>query len=306
MPVSSVTKNLAILFADIVGSTSLYDQLGDHLAHIKIVNCLNLMGALVKNGRGLVVGTIGDEIMCSFEDPNDAFQTAIAIQESMQEEMANSIGVRVGMHFGLTGIENGHPFGDVVNVASRMADLARHGRIIISKDTANHLNRFNKAKIRAFDRVRVKGKPQPIETYEIIWDQRDITSIFKGSTTARTKKSLPVVCLSLSYQSFTSQINASKTSLSIGRSPKNDLIVVSENASRNHAVIEYRNGSIFITDHSTNGCYIKTESGNSSSDGLDFFLHRNEWVMRGRGVICLGEPIHKGFTYLIHFSVSHR
>jgi len=305
MPVSSVTKNLAILFADIVGSTSLYDQLGDHLAHIKIVNYLNLMGAVVKDGRGLVVGTIGDEIMCSFEDPNDAFQTAIAIQESMQEEMANSIGVRVGMHFGLTGIENGHPFGDVVNVASRMTDLARHGRIIISKDTANHLNRFNKANIRAFDRVMVKGKPQPIETYEIIWDQRDPTFIFKGSKSTRTKRSLPVVCLSLTYRSFTSQINAFKTSLSIGRSPQNDLTVASKNASRNHAAIEYRNGSIFFTDHSTNGCYIKTESGNSSSDGLDFFIHRNEWVMGGRGVICLGESIYKGFTDLIHFSVSH-
>lgn len=306
MATSSKSANLTILFADIAGSTRLYDRLGDAEAYDKIVSCLSLMGSLVKINQGKVVETIGDEIMCSFENPNHAVQAASAMHEAMKPEIVNSIGVRVGMHSGLTGIDNGHPFGDVVNVAARMAGLARSGQIITTKDTVQMLDGSNRANTRAFDRVMVKGKPMPIDTFEIVWDQGDSTSIFPGAPVKPQQATVPITVLTITYQGVTKEIDENEASLSIGRSTQNIMSVASANASRNHSSIEFRSGHIIYTDHSTNGSYIRTEPGKRSSDGLDFFLHRDEWSMGGTGVISLGEPIDDSNEHLIHFSCSRR
>ncbi|MES2582846.1 MAG: adenylate/guanylate cyclase domain-containing protein, partial [Pseudomonadota bacterium] len=58
------TAHLAVLFADVVGSTKLYDTLGDATAKQMIDECLAVLRAVVLQYGGRVIKTIGDEIMC--------------------------------------------------------------------------------------------------------------------------------------------------------------------------------------------------------------------------------------------------
>ena len=66
-----------VLFADVSGSTKLYDTVGDTAALAAIDLCLRLFAALAEQHGGRVVKTIGDEVMASFHDPLDALRAAL-------------------------------------------------------------------------------------------------------------------------------------------------------------------------------------------------------------------------------------
>ena len=63
---------MAVLFADISGSTRLYEQLGDARAFATIDNCLDMLRRLTVAHQGRVIKTIGDEIMAVFPDASSA------------------------------------------------------------------------------------------------------------------------------------------------------------------------------------------------------------------------------------------
>lgn len=70
------TTNLTILFADISGSTRLYEVLGDGPARAKVASCLQMLADVTERHNGTVIKTIGDEIMCTF--PNAEVSVAAA------------------------------------------------------------------------------------------------------------------------------------------------------------------------------------------------------------------------------------
>src|SRR5882672_3884257 len=94
---------LAVLFADISGSTRLYEKLGNARALECIGLCLNIMRESALACRGRVVKTIGDELMCVFPDASAAAQAAAEMQTrvEMQEPVAgNRLQIRIGFQFG--------------------------------------------------------------------------------------------------------------------------------------------------------------------------------------------------------------
>ena len=123
-----------IMFADVAGSTTLYEQLGDEQANRIIDDVITMMSELTEKHLGTVIKTIGDEIMCRFNEADQAFTTASIIQDRLQKRPADlgvKINVRVGLHTGLVLIrEDGDVFGDAVNVAARVAAIARGSQIL--------------------------------------------------------------------------------------------------------------------------------------------------------------------------------
>ena len=61
----------AVMFADVAGSTALYDKYGNTKAKNAIENCINLMSDVTVRKKGLVIKTIGDEVMCRFPTAAD-------------------------------------------------------------------------------------------------------------------------------------------------------------------------------------------------------------------------------------------
>ena len=116
-PPQNEELKLAVMFADVAGSTQLFDQIGDRAAKTAIDQCLALMIEIIGNNQGEIVKTIGDEVMCRFSEIDNAAHSAVAIQNRIEEFAApttSHLKVRIGMHYGPAILEKGDIF-DLVN-----------------------------------------------------------------------------------------------------------------------------------------------------------------------------------------------
>ncbi len=81
---SKHTEKLAVMFADICGSTALYDRLGDEIARRLITKCLAMMVDKTTSNQGTLIETIGDEILCTFPSAEHAANAACAMQDTIE------------------------------------------------------------------------------------------------------------------------------------------------------------------------------------------------------------------------------
>ena len=126
-------KELTILFADVVGSTKLYDLLGDSKARDAVSYCVEVMTTATQQHNGTVIKTMGDEVMATFGSANDAIDAAAQMQESISDELVVddvAVSIRIGCHYGPAIVEPNDVFGNAVNTASRMTSQAKSGQII--------------------------------------------------------------------------------------------------------------------------------------------------------------------------------
>ena len=101
--------------------------------------------------------------------------------------------------------------------------------------------------------------------------------------------------LILSYQNIGETVSNRISGFSLGRGEANDLLINSSFASRVHAVIEYQRGKFVLKDQSTNGTYVRDESGH------EIYLRREELPLTGRGIISLGTAIDNNPNHLIGY-----
>jgi len=151
----------AVLFADIAGSTKLYEALGDGPAKSLIDEALAALRGITERHRGRVIKTIGDEVMCLFADAERGFLAATDMQ-TVVNALVVVKGVkrmiRVGFHAGPVIEEKGDVFGDTVNVAARMAGLAKGMQIMTTRATVDALPAALRASTRPIAALAVKGK----------------------------------------------------------------------------------------------------------------------------------------------------
>ncbi len=291
-------ETLTVMFADVAGSTKLYEQLGDVIANSIISEVIQLMQNATKLHNGIVVKTIGDEVMCRFSNANDCANAAVLIQEKLQLGMVQGqfVAVRIGFHSGPAIIQDdGDIFGDTVNTAARMAGIAKGRQIIVTNETAQSLQDALLEKVRDFDRVHVKGKADAILISELVWENAGVTQMVSfDNLVSQLKQSLVLSCGDTKLSTDTESHD-----IQLGRSDNCDFIVDAELASRFHAKIGVKRGHFVLTDQSTNGTYIRSEEGSVS------FLRRDEVNLEGKGAISLGAQITEDTPWLINFSVSN-
>ena len=291
------TANLAIVFADISGSTKLYDTLGDQLARSKVAQTLDVMTKVVKEHQGTVIKTIGDELMCTFPSAEEAATACCAMHESMGEVNADIedktiISIRIGMHYGPAILEGGDVFGDAVNLAARMAAQSKANQIITTHSTIEILPPVLRASTRFIDHAPIKGKQEEIDIYEIIWQEEDTTRMATGMLAS---KKTPEMKLHLRYNTTNLVISKQHSSVVMGRSAECDLPINEKLASRQHVRIEMRRDKFFIIDQSTNGTHVKIDNGE------DAFLRREEMPINGTGQISLGKGFNENPTEIVYF-----
>ncbi len=293
MPVHATTANTcdgAVLFADIAESTRLYDTLGDQQAQQVVSRCLTSMMQVVGRQGGKVVKTVGDELMCRFPSPDAAVQAACQINETLNlgGHGLPALAVRIGLHYGPMIEAQEDIYGDSVNLAARMVSMARARQIITTQETVARLSADVARLTRAYDQTTVKGKPDPITIYEVLWDARDLTAIMPLTDAAPQQAAERLVLHHLGWEVVVPPEGAGFV---LGRSTQCDLVVPPRLVSRLHAKIEYHRGKFVLIDQSTNGTFVHTQ------DGREVYLRREALPLWGRGVIGLGQspsddPVH--------------
>ncbi len=295
------TIKCVVMFADVAGSTAMYQNMGDDLARERISKSLDALISISKRHSGKLVKTIGDEILVYFMDPDMAMIAARAIQETMEDDRTpETIGVsiRIGMQYGSAILENNDIFGDTVNVAARIASIARARQILCTKELAfliQNEDLINRS--RPFDRLRVKGREDPIDIYLFNWEQEsDLTNLATASSFTNPARHYQAKTLVLTCGKEKIDIPNTTTSFVLGRGTDCELVIQGELISRYHSKLEHRRGKFIISDQSTNGTFIKNR------DGLEIFLRREELALYGEGFISLGKKVDHTDIDLIHFS----
>lgn len=288
----------AILFADVAGSTRLYEKLGDRAAREAIGSLLGSMTEVANRHGGVLVKTIGDEILCRFPTAERGVRAAITMQEELTADTTRPVRLqmRMGLQWGPVILEHGDVFGDAVNVAARMSAIARAGQIITTRETIIALPEALAQKARLIDTTQVKGKQDSLVIYEVVWEEENVTRFVASTDPGLTVGGTPAT-LSIRYQDQ-EQTLALGGSLGIGRAETCELVVESPLASRHHARIESRRGKFVFVDQSTNGSYVRSEDGKIS------YLRREELPLWGSGSISLGEEPKDNDIHLLRFAVQ--
>jgi adenylate cyclase len=293
---------VAVLFADVVGSTRLYELLGDLKARDMVVSCVDIMRAATERNRGSVIKTIGDEILAIFPTANDAVNAAAEMQQDIGAQPGLSVqgqhvAIRIGCHFGPVVLENRDVFGASVHTANRMTSQAKAGQIILTSDTIERLSPEWRAVTRQIDVTAVRGRSEEVELFEVMWQQEDATSMLPSiaidaRTGHRPKR------LRLRYQGRELKLGDGRESLTMGRAEENDIVVQGSLISRIHARIEIARNKIMLVDQSTNGTFVVGQ------DGKESFVRRDSLALSGQGLIGLGKVPEASASDAIRFQLD--
>ena len=287
------SRKNTVLFADVSGSTQLYQAAGDATAHGAITGCLDVMRKAVEAARGRVVKTVGDEVMALFSSADAAVAAAttmLGAVEALPAVGGSKLGLRVGLQAGPV-IQRGEDvFGDTVNLASRLVEQAIKGQIITTEETAQLLNPAHRMFTRELYSIQVKGKAEGVALCEVLWFASGERTEFGFRPRAR-----PAALLRLKYLGQETVRRREKESITLGRESGCGLTVADHLASRRHCTIERRQDKWVLKDHSSNGTFVTAEGD------LEIMLQREELMLRRRGWISLGHPRAEGGEAVEYF-----
>lgn len=296
----SASQPITILFADVSGSTRLFEQRGDLEARRIISGVLDALLGIVSSHGGRLVKTIGDEIMCTFPGPLQAALAACDMQRRVAGDpvfIADALGIRVGFHHGDALLENGDVYGDAVNVAARMAGLAKREQIVTTASSLTGLSHAGSLRSRPLGRARVAGKLLPLEIIDLIW-QEDTSNLTMIQRAVRVEDTAAAAgALVLRHRGRVLELGEDAPPLSMGRDPSCGVSIEAEWVSRNHASLECRRGLWVFTDRSTNGSFVQF------GEEPELRVHRNELPLRQSGCIGLGQSIAAGGADILLFEV---
>ena len=133
--------SLTFLFTDLKGSTELYDRVGDLVAYDLVREHFHVLNEIVASEAGAVVKTIGDAVMATFPTPDRALAAALRMRESVRK-IKNDLLIKIGIHEGpclaVTLNDRLDYFGQTVNIAARVQNLADSQAILATKSVVEH------------------------------------------------------------------------------------------------------------------------------------------------------------------------
>ena len=292
-------QEVAILFADVVGSTQLYDEFGDTKASETVAICLDVMKDSTQQFNGTVIKTIGDEVMATFQTVDEAMSAASMMQTQLSGEKNSDINdipvsIRIGCHFGPVVHEKNDIFGAAVHTANRMTSQAKARQIVISGATVEQMSPEVRKQTRQIDLATVRGRLDEVALFELMWSPEEATSVVP--TIEWEDKVNRSSILTLQFHDSSVVINEIKKSANLGRADDNDLVIKGNLISRIHARVEMRRGKFVLIDQSTNGTFLKKDNGE------EVFVRRDTTELHGNGIIGLGKVASAGTPLAIQFS----
>lgn len=293
---------LAILFADVVGSTHIYEVMGDLRARDMVLTCVDIMRTATEAHEGTVIKTIGDEIMATFPSADNALNAASRMQHEIRSHAnlkvnGQPVAIRIGCHYGPVVAENRDIFGAAVHTANRMTSQAKAGQIMITGTMAQQLAPEWRSSVRQIDVAMLKGKSNEDELFEVLWHKEDATSMLPAlALGALLRDKQKPQRLRLHCQGQELSLTNGGAGITIGRAEENDIVIKGNLISRLHARIEFDRGKFMLVDQSTNGTFVTNQNGEES------FVRRDSLQLKGQGMIGLGKAPEEAVAQTVRFT----
>src|ERR1700736_2883600 len=170
-------KLAAIMFTDMVGYSAL-SQRDDKLALELLEEHRQLLREIFPRFNGTEIKTIGDAFLIEFHSALEAAQCAIEIQRTLAKRnhdvtAERRIELKIGIHIGDVVHREGDVYGDGVNIASRIEQLAGAGGICVSMDVERQIRNALEAKFEKFGSADLKNIKLPMDLFRIVLPWQD-------------------------------------------------------------------------------------------------------------------------------------
>ncbi|MDO9400420.1 MAG: adenylate/guanylate cyclase domain-containing protein [Polaromonas sp.] len=291
-----------VVFADLVGSTSMFERLGDETASHFVAQLVGALSQVFEQHSGRVVKLLGDGLFVVFPQEGDALAACVSIQKRFLDKPLHpgGSGAPVQMQMGIESGEvveiDGDCFGDTVNSAARLADLAGAAQILTTQNVWSALGPMQRASLRSLGPMHLRGRAEASHVYRVEWQTgRDEDATMMGRSMASNASEL---VLKLVAGEQTVQIHGRSPKISIGRGAAASLVLNDPRVSRMHATLEWRGGQFVLSDASSYGTWVYF--GNQSEAVV---LRRTECYLVGSGQLSAGCERKEG-SPLISFSIS--
>ena len=290
-----------VVFADLVGSTGIFQRLGDETASRFVTQLVIALGQVFEKNNGRVVKVLGDGLFVVFAGEADAVNACVRIQTQLLErpvrpgQGAAPVQMQMGIESGEVVEIDGDCFGDTVNSAARLADLAGAAQILTTQNVWAALPPLQRASLRSLGPMHLRGRDAASHVYRVQWQldrEEDATMMGRSMNTDSAAQMLVLVA-----GDQTVELHAGSPRIAIGRGNDAALALNDPRVSRMHATVECRGGQFVLTDASSYGTWVYL-GGQVEA----VVLRRTECYLVGTGQISAGCERKEGAPLVI-FSV---
>ena len=299
---------LTVVFADLTGSTGVFEKLGNVKAVQAITRLTQWIGQVCEMHSGHVVKYLGDGVLILFKESRDAVAAASELQKTHYDRIRHwplplKMRLQIGMARGDVVEQDGDCYGDAVNVASRLSDLSGSEQILVSESVIQQLPDTFAVRSRCLGPMVIRGRTESCVVHRVEWQDEVLSEVFTMPaglmSSSLDKHDVNPVFIELSWLDLNARFTAAELPVYLGRDADAQFIVQDPRVSRRHAVIEWRTGKFYLKDISSYGTWVRFSSGESIVP-----LRRQECVLLLNGEIALGASFEDFTVPTVSFSLQ--
>ena len=282
-------RERTVLFADLRGSTALFETLGNAQATPVITHTVNKVGQAVGECGGRLIKTLGDGLMAVFESPRDGVKSAVRMHEVLERTVASgrqhgaaqglqALRMQVSLARGEVVEMNRDCFGDAVNVAAGLPNI-------------------QKMRFRSLALIPVRGLLEPVHVHVLDLPHHDdvVATQFGAILHAVEPDGIRLV-----WQDLDRVFDVDSMPIVLGRSVQATHCITGSRVPRSRARLDWHGGSFSVTDLSYNGSFVRFGSAGELVN-----LQRGSCTLHGSGSIGLRSPPVDSASPTVRFEVLH-
>lgn len=290
-----MSATTTVVFADLTGSTGVFEALGNERATKAITKLTQWIGEVSQVHGGRVVKTLGDGVLAVFPDGPRALDAVVEMQRVHQKRISTwpaalRMRLQVGAACGELVEVDGDCYGDAVNVASRLSDLSGAEQIWATDTVVDQVEvPGGGVRFRSLGPISIRGKAETRVVYRVEWHEEVHSELLTAPADLSMLTSRPVGAqvgrIDLSWLDQQKSFGSNQLPIHLGRTSEAEFVVGDQRVSRLHAGIEWRNNTFILTDLSSFGTWVRFTGSQT-----ELALRRSECVLHGSGDIALGAP----------------
>lgn len=296
-----------MVFADISGSTALYEALGNGRATEAVTQVTQWIGDTIEAHGGRVVKKLGDGVLGVFGDASSAVSAMATMLRQHKVRLDRwphplRMEIRVGVASGEVVDVDGDCYGDAVNVASRLCERAGPAEIWATETTVLLAGTAPDVWYRKLGMMDIRGKAELLMLYHVEWREDEAPDSLTMQA-ALVSNFAPVDSIlgqiQFSWHGVDRTFTSSDAPVMVGRTEHAQLRINDPRVSRLHARIDWRNSGFVLTDMSSFGTWVRFEGSDSPVR-----LRRDACILHGAGHIALGVSFNEPSAPVMSFHVA--
>jgi len=296
-----------MVFADISGSTALYEALGNERATEAVTQVTQWIGDTIEAHGGRVVKKLGDGVLGVFGDASSAVSAMATMLRQHKVRLDRwphplRMEIRVGVASGEVVDVDGDCYGDAVNVASRLCERAGPAEIWATETTVLLAGTAPDVWYRKLGMMDIRGKAELLMLYHVEWREDEAPDSLTMQA-ALVSNFAPVDSIlgqiQFSWHGVDRTFTSADAPVMVGRAEHAQLRINDPRVSRLHARIDWRNSGFVLTDMSSFGTWVRFEGSDSPVR-----LRRDACILHGAGHIALGVSFNEPSAPVMSFHVA--